>query len=70
MFSIKEGEIVPSFGIGEVVASQTKEFAVGDIVWGGLSWSRFHYSKITTESEPQKQMLKIEKVHIFLKPFD
>ena len=36
---LKIGDIIESAGIGEIIASKSDRFAVGDMVMGGLGWS-------------------------------
>lgn len=36
---LKIGDIIESAGIGEIIATKSERFAVGDMVMGGLGWS-------------------------------
>lgn len=36
------GDIIESAGLGEIIASKSERFAVGDMVMGGLGWSEGH----------------------------
>ncbi|MDA0338303.1 MAG: NADP-dependent oxidoreductase [Proteobacteria bacterium] len=64
------GNTMPGFGLGKVVESNHHDFAVGDLVTGGLGWQQYVISNGTTTApvkkiQPTNTLPVSAQLHIF-----